>query len=116
MGEETPTRVVGYHRAGSMQAKEAGKWEWGEMRQLRWVAGTWSDGRQDGESVRCLGYGLDGIYSANQVSRHAVFVSAPHRPYNPGRGPRAWPGQAGLVGLALAPSGLGKRDAGDEKK
>jgi len=45
-----------------------------EMRQLRWVAGTWSDGRQDGESVRCLGYELDGIYSANQVSRHAVFV------------------------------------------
>ena len=74
MGEETPTRVVGYHRAGSMQAKEARKWEWGEMRQLRWVAVTWSDGRQDGESVRCLGYGLDGIYSANQVSRHAVFV------------------------------------------
>ena len=42
--------------------------------------------------------------------------SAPHRPYNPGRGPKAWPGQAGLVGLALAPSGLGKRDAGDERK
>jgi hypothetical protein len=62
MGEETPTRVVGYHRAGSMQATKAGKREWGEMRQLRWVAGTWSDGRQDGESVRCLGYGLDGIY------------------------------------------------------
>ena len=46
----------------------------GEMRQLRWVAGTRSDGRQDGENVRCSGYGLDGIYSANQVSRHAVFV------------------------------------------
>jgi hypothetical protein len=42
--------------------------------------------------------------------------SAPHRPYNPGRDPRAWPGQAGLGGLALAPSGLGKRDAGDKKK
>jgi hypothetical protein len=43
---------------------------------------------------------------------HNAPGSAPNRPYNPGRYPRAWPGQAGLVGLALAPSGLGKRDAG----
>jgi len=49
----------------------------GEVRQLRWVAGTWSVGRQDGESVRYLGYGLWNIsiiHSANQASRHTVFV------------------------------------------
>jgi hypothetical protein len=37
------------HASG--RSGEMGK---GEVRQLRWVAGTWSDGRRDGENVRCL--------------------------------------------------------------
>ena len=58
--------------------------------------------------------------SYNLVSRagrpYELLASAPNRPYNPGRDLSAWPGRPGLVGLVLAPSRLGKRDAGEEKK